>query len=270
MKWTERIGQRNTGKEESVPWWVNDKYKLHKWAAENNLPMPELLRAWKTPNELDLSELPSRFVLKPSVMFSSKGVMLLEQLPSGNYWDSLQDRELTAESIQTEQLEVFEKCKYKGSYRLLAEERIESTVDEQQIPLDYKIHSFYGQAHLIQQINRNPSPARYAFFDGDFEELDLDQNIVSDWKKRPKDEPVRPQSWKEMLEIGERVSKLLATPFMRVDMFLGDNGPIIGELTPSPGDAFYRNNYTYTEDFDQELGRKWDEAERRISEDSIA
>lgn len=267
MKWTERIGQRNAGNEKAVPWWVNDKYKLHKWAIENDLPMPKLLQVWKTPDELELAELPNRFVLKPSVMFSAKGVMLLEKLSNGNYWDSLGERELTVESIHREQQKTYEQCKYKGSYRLLAEERVESTINSQQIPFDYKIHSFYGEAHLVQQINRNSSPVRYAFFDGNFEKLDLDRAIISDWKKRPQDDHLKPDAWEEMLEIGKAVSRLLITPFMRVDMFLGANGPIIGELTPSPGDAFYRNNYTYTAEFDEELGRHWDAAAARIADE---
>lgn len=268
MKWTERIGQRNAGKEKSVPWWVNDKFKLHKWAAENQLPMPELLRFWKTPSEMKLNDLPERFVLKPSVMFSAWGVMLLEELPNGNYWDSLRGRELNLEQIFKEQQQAYEQCKYKGSYRLLVEERIESPLESQQIPFDYKIHSFYGETGLVQQINRNKTPVRYAFFDGHFEPLELEKNIISDWVNRPKDEHVRPEPWKEMLEIGGRVSELLQTPFMRVDMFLSSKGPVIGELTPSPGDAFYKNNYTYTDEFDEELGRLWTVAEDKILEES--
>lgn len=265
MKWTERIGRRNAGKEKSVPWWVNDKFKLHKWAAENELPMPDLLRVWKTPSEMDLSGLPKRFVLKPSVMFSAWGVLLLEVMPDGKFWDSLRGRELTLEQVKSEQQEAYERCKYKGSYRLLVEERVESPFDEQQIPFDYKIHSFHGETPLVQQINRNTKPVRYAFFDGDFEPLNLELKIVSEWEKRPKDEPVRPECWKEMLEIAARVTEKLGTPFMRVDMFVSTHGPVIGELTPSPGDAFYKNNYTYTDEFDLELGQMWTQAESRIA-----
>lgn len=268
MKWTERIGQRNGGKEPDAPWWVNDKFKLHQWATDNGLPMPKMLRSWKTPDEIDLSGLPTRFVLKPSVMFSTWGVMLLERMPNGKYWESLKSRELTLEQIKAEQELAYGHCKYKGSYRVIVEERVESPYEGEAIPLDYKVYSFYGQPYLIHQINRNVTPVRFAFFDGAFDPLDLDYAIVSDWKSRPKDQPVRPDEWEELLRIAGEVTRVLRTPYMSVDMFVGQNGPVIGELTPSPGDAFYRNNFHFSDAFDQQLGDEWTAAEERIRRDS--
>lgn len=163
-RWTDFIKARNSGEEPGAPWWVNDKVKLHKWAKSNEFPMPKILRSWATPEELELTDLPKRFVLKPSVMFSTWGVMLLEQLPDGNYWESLRERRLTTEQILSEQQRAYERCKYKGAYRLIVEERVDSPDKEQAIPLDYKVYSFYGQTYLVHQINRNHSPIRMNFF----------------------------------------------------------------------------------------------------------
>lgn len=263
-KWTDKIKARNAGEEKNAPWWVNDKLKLHKWAKENNLPMPEVYRTWDTPEELDLDNLPAKFVLKPSVMFSSWGVMLLELMPNGNYWESLKNRELSVEQIKKEQLQAYDRCKYKKAYRLMVEERIDSPEAGQDIPLDYKAFSYFGEVHLVQQINRNHKPIRINFFDGNFNGLDLDSNIVTDWTGRQIDPLVKPQEWERLLQIAREVTVKLATPFMRVDMYVGDNGPIIGELTPSPGDAFYGNNYRFAESLDLFLGEQWVDAERRI------
>ena len=104
--------------------------------------------------------------------------------------------------------------------------------------------------------------------DKNFEEL-REGCIVSDWSTVAKGAPLVPSRSKEMVEIAEALTKAIATPFMRVDMYNGANGPIIGELTPTPGDAYYKNNYTYSDEFNAHLGASWARALERMSEDGI-
>lgn len=262
--WTKKIADRNSGNEAQIPWWVNDKYKLHMFCKEHGFPMPEVYEFWKTPSEMDFDQAPNKFVLKPTVMFSMWGVMLLEKLDDGTFYDELKGRNLTFDQIQAEQQAVYDRCKYKGSYRLMMEEKIDSGIPDQPIPFDYKIAVFYDQPGQVLQINRNPAVPENAFFDGNFEPLDLDRTIISDWSKKKQGQHDRPECYEEMLKIACEVTKALGTPFMRVDMFAGPNGPVIGELTASPGDAFYGNNYKFTDQYDAELGRAWAEAEKRM------
>ncbi|MDJ0321722.1 ATP-grasp fold amidoligase family protein [Pseudarthrobacter sp. PS3-L1] len=266
--WTNRIADRNSGKESGTPWWVNDKYLLHKFCKEHGFPMPEVYKFWKTPHELNLDDTPKKFVLKPTVMFSAWGVMLLERLDDGTFHDELQNRILTFAQVKAEQLAAYERCKYKGSYRLMMEEKVEGRNGDQPIPLDYKVSVFYDQPGQVHQINRNPKVLEYAFFDGQFAPLDLGDTIISDWATKSLGRHDRPADSAEMLKIACELTMTLKTPFMRVDMFAGPQGPVIGELTPSPGDAFYGNNFKYTEKYDLDLGQAWLDAERRI-EDSL-
>lgn len=266
--WTSKIAARNSGNEENIPWWVNDKYKLHQFCKEHGFPMPEVYSFWKTPSEMSLENAPQKFVLKPTVMFSMWGVMLLSRLDDGNFYDDLTGRTLTFEQVRAEQQAAYDRCQYKGAYRLMMEEKVEGRNPGQAVPLDYKVSVFYDEPRLVQQINRNHKILEFAFFDGKFDPLDLERTFISDWSTTKKGQHDRPDDYEEMLLIASNLTKALKTPFMRVDMFAGPRGPIIGELTASPGDAFYGNNYRYTDDFDSELGSAWLEAEKRIVADN--
>lgn len=266
QSWTERIGERLRHVEKEVPWWVNDKVRLYNFCRAENLPMPEMYRKWRKPDMLQLEGLPDDFVLKPSVMHSSWGVMVLSRTgKQGEYFEALSGRTLTSESIRREQERVFDKCKYKGSYHLFAEERIAGESTDRPIPLDYKIFTFFDRATLIQQIDRNSKPNRMAWFDGEFRKLALEGRVVSDWSKVQLGAHSVPDAAKEMVEIATRAAVALNTPFMRVDMFSRNGAPVIGEMTPAPGGPYYKDWYSFTEAFDAELGQDWHEAERALS-----
>jgi len=72
-----------------------------------------------------------------------------------------------------------------------------------------------------------------------------------------------PRWWIEMLEVARRVSWARPTPFLRVDMFSSVDGPVIGELTPTPGGPHY-GMWRFKPWFDHELGQGWLKAARRL------
>mgnify|MGYP001167134534 FL=1 len=69
----------------------------------------------------------------------------------------------------------------------------------------------------------------------------------------------------EMLSIAARLSSLLKTPFISVDMYESTRGPVVGELTPAPGGPYYKKMYEFSQNYDIELGKAWERAEQRIS-----
>lgn len=268
MTWNQRMKLRNAHKEDTANWWVNDKFKLHNFCKENGFPMPKVYKFWKHPSEMNFDDAPKKFVLKPTVMFSAWGVMLLEKRDDGTYFEELKGRVMTIEKILEEQLYAYDLCKYKGSYQLMMEEKIESGNPDQPVPLDYKVNVFYDKPAQVHQINRNTKVMEFAFFDGDFNPLELDGRIDSKWDTKAQGKHERPEQYEEMLRIATEVTKALGTPYMRVDMFSGPNGPVIGELTPSPGDAYYGNNFKYTDAYEIELGQLWDYALERVEADT--
>lgn len=259
--WTGMQRKRLEGKEADVPWWVNDKLRLHRFCEEAGLPMPDLHAVWNHPEGVDFSVCPDRFVLKPSVMHSAWGVMVLERAEEdGCFRETLTGRLLSEENIRREQIAVYDRCKYKGSYRIFAEERVDDAASRG-VPLDYKVFCYFDRAMMIQQIDRNVSPKQSAWFDEHFEPLPVDGHIESDWEHIHQGPHVRPVEWRRMLDIAVAATRNLNTPFMRVDMYDSQKGPVIGELTPAPGGPYYGDWYRFTHAYDAELGEAWLRAE---------
>lgn len=264
QSWTGRIKERLRHTETEVPWWVNDKVRLYNFCVTNDLPIPKMYQKWRRPDLMQLSGLPDEFVLKPSVMHSSWGVMVLSRVEPDKYFEALNARMLTEGEIRREQMRVFDKCEYKDSYHLFAEMRVSGSIANKPIPFDYKVFVFHDTVALIQQIDRNYKPNRMAWFDGDFKTLELAGKVVSDWSKVKLGEHIVPDSAESMLEIARRATVALKTPFMRVDMFAQDGMALIGEMTPAPGGPYYKDWYEFTDSFDIELGRYWSAAEQAI------
>lgn len=268
LKWTEYQGLRVSGKEETnVAWWVNDKIKLNKFLETNGLPTPKIFNIWKKPEDISLDSVEEKcFVLKPSNMHSSAGVMVLQRIEGNRFFDSLSNKSLSEEQIIDEQKKVYEKCNFKGSYNIFVEEKVTSPIEQGDIPLDYKFFCFYGKPLMVFQFNRNTKPKQAAWFDGDFNPLDLEDCIISDWKMIELGTNILPMEHQNMLEIAARTSLLVESPFMSVDMYSSLRGPLVGELTPAPGGPFYGDMYKFTSEFDKELGIEWEKAVERMAQ----
>ena len=269
LKWTEYQKLRVTGQENNVPWWTNDKLRLSKFLQENQLPTPKIYNVWNRPNEVDLFNVPTKeFVLKPSVMHSAMGVMVLKKYEDSElFFDSLSNKDLSIEDIIKIQETQYEKCKFKGSYKIFMEEKINSAEEVGDIPFDYKIYCFYGIPKMICQINRNVKPPEVAFFDGEFRPLNLNKCIISNWKLINEGKHILPLNWQYMLDVASKISIIINSPFISVDMFSSSSGggAVIGELTPAPGGPYYGDMYKFTESFDLELGQEWETALTKIS-----
>ena len=70
-----------------------------------------------------------------------------------------------------------------------------------------------------------------------------------------------------MLDVASKISIIINSPFISVDMFSSSSGggAVIGELTPAPGGPYYGDMYKFTESFDLELGQEWETALTKIS-----
>jgi len=254
--------------EKGVPWWVNNKSTLNQFCSDKGIPAPVVFKQWDAPGKADFSGIPERFVLKPNLMSSSAGVMILHNIGNDQYYDSMSNQALSKQEIVEKQSELFEKSKYKKSYRLMAEELVMDARDPNRIPIDYKVYCFYDKPVLVQQIDRNIKRTGTAFFDGQFQQLDLDGKIESNWKHYQLIEPIRPSTADEMLRVAAELTKAIKTPFMRVDLYNSTRGALVGELTPAPGGPYHGTLYKFTEQYDLELGREWAGALGRIRDDA--
>lgn len=266
--WTEFVRDRITHVEKGIPWWVNNKVTLSEFLLSHNVGSPTVFKVWSNPDEIDFTGFPERFVLKPNIMSSSAGVMVLDQIEEGTYHESLTGKALTIGDIISEQNRIRDKAPYKKSFRVFAEELVVDARNPQSVPADYKVYCFYDKPVLIQQIDRNVKPTGTAFFDGEFQALDLDGKIESDWKHYQLVEPVRPGTAESMLAIASQVTKLIKTPFMRVDLYNSTRGALVGELTPAPGGPYHGKLYKFSEQYDEQLGQEWVDALNRMEADT--
>ena len=265
--WTQFLSERIEDEANNGPWWINDKVLLNQFCLANNIPAPIIFKQWTAPKDFDPIGLPERFVLKPNMMSSSAGVMVLERLDDGTYFDVMADSRLSVQEIIDKQAALLVRVKDKESYRLLAEELITDARLSHKIPLDYKVYCFYDKPVLVQQIDRNVAPTGTTFFDGQFNPLELAGRIESTWKYYQPVDPVAPSNADEMLAISVAITKAIETPFMRVDLYDSTRGSLVGEVTHAPGGPYYGVLYSFTDAYNIELGREWVDALGRIRAD---
>lgn len=122
--WTQFLSERIENEAENGSWWFNDKTRLNQFCLSNNIPAPIIFNQWSKPEDFDPVGLPEKFVLKPNMMSSSAGVMVLERIDEGIYFDAMTKSRLSVQEIIDKQTALLVQVKLKESYRLLAEELI--------------------------------------------------------------------------------------------------------------------------------------------------
>lgn len=136
----------------------------------------------------------------------------------------------------------------------LVEELLMSRSEPDRPAVDYKFYCFGDRAELVRQrVSIGLGKERKVVmrhYDRDGEPVDpgLRANQVSD-------DLVLPDSFATMLAEAERVSGMITTPFMRVDLYDTTRGVVLGELTPGPGGM-----YTFNEAWKRRFTRRWFES----------
>lgn len=266
--WTELLHLRMKGLDKRSPKY--DKLQVFKFASEHGIPTPEVIRVYSDPREFRSEHGPGSFILKPADMSSKKGVMMLHRIAGGyGYWDSIRSRRLTASQIRAEQAEnaAAWALRSKRPFALLMQEVVTGENGERKIPFDYKFYTFNGKIEFILQIDRNHKKAQMAFFGDDFRPLHVGKEILTGWTKVDPGEPKVPECANEMLQVVREASKLLKTPFVSLDMYAHvEKGPMLGEITKTPGGPYYGRMFKFSPAFDQHLGDAWSRAIRDFNE----
>lgn len=95
---------------------------------------------------------------------------------------------------------------------------------------DFKFYAFRGRVGLILQVARQPEGQYYRWYDRDWHPVETGKYADAvDPALLP---PRHPEA---LLNVAERVSAVLPTPFCRIDLYEARQGPVLGELTPVPG-----------------------------------
>lgn len=263
--WTEYIHIRRTRGEAGRPFY--GKIKGDEIVQSLGFRIPQTLKVLSDPSELVESTVPDSFVLKPSDMTNSRGVMVLIK-KEGGFFDLMAKRHFTLDEIKEEQRRLYELWKIKkhrkSGQRFILQERVIGENGNDQIPFDYKFYTFNGEIRLVLQIDRNTTPNSIYFFRNEFEGSAFPDDIETTWQRAQRATPVVPRCQRELVHAAQEISKALRTPFVRVDLFATAEGPVVGELTPAPGAPYYGRSYRMTPKFDAELGALWTENIRKL------
>jgi len=240
---------------------INDKFREYEFADRDAIDHPIIYDSYQTIHEVNWEKLPRAFALKSRTGSSNRGVKALSRKAPGIDADPLPDRSWTIPQILEHQAKLEEN--QQASPAMFSEELVWKIGVDGAIADDWKFYCFYGRVGLAMQRDLkksgDPSDWKFKFWDRDWSDLGpvkfvdrLDQDLPP---------PVAPEA---MVAMAERLSVLIRRPFVRVDLFESERGPLLGEFTPAPGPP-----EVFTADVDEMLGRLWEDAEARIFAEEV-
>jgi hypothetical protein len=247
---TEFVHARRTNRDPFRP--PDNKLWARKVAEACGVGLPELYGVFGSPAEIPFADLPERVVLKPTSLTDRRGVFLLERREAG-YFDRISGTVLGAAGIVDHLGKLLAKFPRRPT-TVIAEELVET---ETPIPIDYKLFVFGGEVSLIEHINRNTRSKRVLFYDGAFRPMDVEGKIKLNFRLACFDRPRPPRHPEAMVAAARRLARHIETPFTRIDFYAGRQGPVLGEITPTPGGAYFGSTYRLTDRYDAELGGRW-------------
>ena len=261
VSWTDYSALRWSGIDR--PSSRSGKLGITKVLTDLGLPHLQVLKKFDRAADVDLSNLPDVFVLKPEALWSSKGVMLLHKVVgTPHYFDAKNNKIYLPDDVRRECIKL--ETDVKKTLKFMVEER---AIDENLnniIPLDYKVFTFYGETKFVLQVDRNHQTPKLAFFDGQFRPILDDRVSIPSNDKETRGTPIKPSCADGILKIAIDITKHLSAPFISVDCYATQSGAMFGELTHTPGGPWYASMYRFSDDFDRELGSAWTNARHRL------
>ncbi|MBW8173048.1 hypothetical protein K0651_08310 [Ornithinimicrobium sp. Arc0846-15] len=235
-------------------------FKLHNYrlAKSHGIPTPEILAVWESLEDIDLTQMPEKFVLKSDCGASGRGVLPLRKLDTDSFELVDGQAQYTRESA-IEHLRGHEEAgNVSGPYF------VEGFLDQPEggpIPDDVKIYAFFGEVTmtLLRHVDTHGlhGDQRRRYVSGAGEDLgrvtsmgEIDASIEV------------PRDYAQMVAMARHLSRAVGVGFARVDFYQTSSGPVLGEITRAPG-----GKQTYRPEHDKFMGQTWDEANARLDLD---
>ncbi|MGB7449430.1 MAG: ATP-grasp fold amidoligase family protein [Ornithinimicrobium sp.] len=234
------------------------KLRNYRLAASHGVSIPKVLNVWAELDDVDLADMPETFVIKSDQGAGGRGVLPLRRLPEGGFQMVGGERTFSYE-------DVIARLSDKSVHAPFFTEEILVQPGGGALPEDIKIYMFYGEVgHVMLRKmpqHANLKQARYRFLDESG--ADLGQDVAPG---RMIDESITPPcDLDHYVDIARHLSRAVALPFVRVDVYETTLGPVFGELTRGPG-----GRQAFRADHDRLLGEMWDRAQLRLDLDVVA
>lgn len=220
-----------------------DKYKMRSYVKEKGQGeyLPRLYGHWDNPSEIDFDTLPNEFVLKANngcgtvmivrdkshldIHTTKKTLKKWLKRPFG-YWGAQKHYLSIKPCIIAEQL--------------LKQDESEKEFSTHSIA-DYKVWCFKGKPECVLVVyDRTPEKYYLDLYDLEWNKMEDKLNMNGHFGYR-KDYITKPACLNKMLELASSLSE----PFdeVRVDFYVVNNQPVIGELTFTTGYGYFTDEY---------------------------
>lgn len=200
---------------------LHNKYNSREFARKYDCKVPELYWKGKDFHTLNFENLPHQYVIRPTILHSSRGVFLMNNsinLMDGKSYSKEEIKEALATTLD-QNLKI----------EFLVEEFLRTESGEYRIHDDYKFYMFDGKIASIQVINRvSAKGGCNTWYDENWNQM---KNITSNYSVGKVQKP--PRCLPEMKEYARRLSKAYEI-FARIDFYATDKGVYFGEFTPTP------------------------------------
>lgn len=234
MTFKQLLRERFAGKDATVPWHLDDKFNSYVFVEKLGVRTPKLIGKLEHIEEISSFQLPSCFVLKISNAHSGIGIMLLEKMNDGIYFEHLSLEQYTMEQVIKKQSEISKKRGLSNTYWII-EELLDNFMIDKKIPFDYKVYCFNGWPKVVIQIDRNSSTPTVAVFDGSFMPLEYGTDYQFDLNRWKPAQHLIPPHAPDLLKAAQKLAKATGDKFVSVDLYDTTNGVFFGEFTFAPG-----------------------------------
>lgn len=202
---------------------TGDKFSVRSYLEGKGLGkyLPEMFLSISAIDEIDLSVLPSSFVMK-----GSHGSGMIAIYKDGDCVSRADVDKLCLKWLSTDYSRVARENTYKHMTPRVVFEELLRDPKSNAVPQDYKFYVFKGVCRAIHVDAERFSNHRRSFFDKDW-------NYLPFWAQYPFAGPLeKPYNLTEMVSLAERLGKDF--DFVRVDLYdLGDR-VVFGEMTHFP------------------------------------
>lgn len=222
-----KLHDRNPAYPQMVDKWKAKEYISSKIGQEYTIPT---LGVWDSFDEIDFNTLPNQFVLKCT--HDSGGLVIVTDKSRMNL-DNV--KKIINKALHCNYYYVSREWPYKYvTPRIIAEPYL---VDESETELkDYKVFCFNGEPDYVEVDFNRWIEHKLNPYNFKWQPLNFCDSSKNDYKADIK----KPECLNEVYNIAKKLSSGLA--FLRVDFYIINNKPIVGELTLYPGGGFIRYN----------------------------
>lgn len=261
--WHEFLASRIEGLEPSTPKFLEDKILLYHFCIDNLIPTPKIYHIFNCPNDIAFKNIvEDDFVLKPSFDSSSRGVMVLNK-ENEVFFDSLSNNYFNENEVVGYQNKYFNENNNQGN-KIIIQEKVIDFEPSYKIPRDFKFYTFNGKLALVLVIDRNYKPAISLWYDENFQPITDDRVICVAPYARTLTYYTPPEGFDILIDFALHVSKLISTPFASIDIYHSKKGPLLGEITLTPGGIYYGQHYILSDTQEAIMGEMWSNAQKEI------